>query len=374
MDPRTVFKSLPLALALSIAGCQEAARPAPDAQEFPVGSPSIGATFTREWVGQIHAIRQVELRAHHRGMVEGLGVDEGQQVSRGQLLFTISALELKQELSKAKAAVASAVAELKAAQVEAANTRLLFDNHILSEPQLELAEANVEALEARVREAKAEAEHASVRLSFARVQAPFDGVVNRLPHREGSLVLEDDLLTTITDTSEVFVYFRVSEQDYLEHTSNAEADRPVGVRLRLANGADYPHAGVIDAIEGEFDKSTGSIAFRARFPNPDRILKHGATGKVVIERTDPDAVVIPQSATFEIQENIYTFTVDDDDVVHATRVIPRGRVGNEFVLERGLSPTDRIVLAGAQRLKEGAQIVAIAPDVSADAPMPSERP
>jgi RND family efflux transporter MFP subunit len=374
MDPRTVFKSLPLALVLSIAGCQEAARPAPDPQEFPVGSPSIGATFTREWVGQIHAIRQVELRAHHRGMVEGLGVDEGQQVSGGQLLFTISARELKQELSKAEAAVASAVAELKAAQVEAANTRLLFDNRIVSESQLELAEANVEALAARVREAKAQAEHASVRLSFARVQAPFDGVVNRLPHREGSLVLEDDLLTTITDTSEVFVYFRVSEQDYLEHTSTAEADRPVGVRLELANGADYPHAGVIDAIEGEFDKSTGSIAFRARFPNPDRILKHGATGKIVIERMDPDAVVIPQSATFEIQENIYTFTVDDDDVVHATRVIPRGRVGSEFVLERGLSPTDRIVLAGAQRLKEGAQIVAIAPDVSADAPVPLERP
>lgn len=361
---------LALVLALSIAGCPEAARPAPGPQEFPVASPSIGATFTREWVGQIHAIRQVELRAHHRGMVEGLGVDEGQQVSRGQLLFTISARGLEQELSKAEAAVASAVAELKAARVAAANTRLLFDNGIVSEAELELAEANVEAVAARVGEAKAEAKHASVRLSFARVQAPFDGVVNRLPHREGSLVLEDDLLTTITDTSEVFVYFRVSEQDYLEHTAMAEADRPAGVRLRLANGSDYPHAGVIDAIEGQFDKDTGTIAFRARFPNPDRILKHGATGKVVIERTDPDAVVIPQSATFEIQENIYTFTVDDDDIVHATRVVPRGRVGTQFVLERGLSPSDRIVLAGAQRLKEGAQIVAITPDVSVSVDRP----
>jgi membrane fusion protein (multidrug efflux system) len=363
-----------IALALSLAGCREPTLPAPDAQEFPVGSPSIGATFTREWVAQIHSIRQVELRAHHRGIVEGLGVDEGQQVSRGQLLFTISAWELEQELSKAEAAVARAVAELKGARVEAANTRLLFDNGVVSETNLELAEANVEALAARVSEAKAEEAHAKVRLSFARVRAPFDGFVNRLPHREGSLVLEDELLTTITDTSEVFAYFRVSEQDYLEHTATSEADRPVNVRLRLANGADYPHAGVIDAVEGEFDKRTGTIAFRARFPNPDRILKHGATGKVIIERREPDAVVIPQSATFEIQENIYTFTVDDDDVVHATRVIPRGRIGTAFVLERGLSPTDRIVLAGTQRLKDGTQIVAIASDVAPDALTPMERP
>jgi membrane fusion protein, multidrug efflux system len=351
-----------LAVALFIAGCHEAARPAPEPQEFPVGSPTVGATLTREWVGQIQAIRQVELRAHHRGMVEALGVDEGQTVSRGQLLFTINTRGLEQERLKAEAAVASANAELKAAKVEAANTRLLFDNRIVAEPELELAQAKVEALAASVREAKAEAELASVRLSFARIHAPFDGVVNRLLRREGSLVLEEDLLTTITDTSEVFVYFRVSEQDYLEYTSMAEADRPDHVRLKLANGADYPHAGVIDAIEGEFDEDTGAIAFRARFPNPDRLLKQGATGKIVIEREDPDAVVIPQSATFEIQENVYVFTVDGDDVVHATRVIPLGRVGAEFVLERGLMPTDRIVLEGAQRLKDGAQIVAIAPE------------
>lgn len=351
-----------LAVALFISGCHEAERPEPPPQEFPVGSPSVGATLTREWVGHIQAIRQVELRAYHRGMVEALGVDEGQAVARGQLLFTINTRGLAQERSKAEAAVASASAELKAARVEAKNTRLLFENRVVSEPELELAEANVEALAARVREAKADAELAAVQLSFARVHAPFDGVVNRLLRREGSLVLEDDLLTTITDTSEVFVYFRVSEQDYLEYTSGAETDRPERIRLKLANGADYPHAGVIDAVESEFDKSSGTIGFRARFPNPDRLLKQGATAKVVIARESPDAVVIPQSATFEIQENIYVFTVDDEDTVHAKRVVPRARVGTEFVLERGLTPADRIVLEGAQRLREGARIVALAPE------------
>lgn len=353
---------LVVALLTPLAGCHEAARPSPEPQEFPVGSPSVGATLTREWVGRIQAIRQVELRAYHRGMVEALGVDEGQAVTRGQLLFTIDTRGLEQERSKAKAAVARASAELKAAKVEAANTRLLFENRVVSEPELELAQANVDALAARLREAEAEAELASVQLSFAQVHAPFDGVVSRLLRREGSLVLEDDLLATITDTSEVFVYFRVSEQDYLEHAAGAEADRAERVRLELANGAAYPHPGVIDAVEGELDESTGTIGFRARFPNPDRLLKQGATGKIAIERPAPDAVVIPQSATFEIQENLYVFTVDADDVVHARRVIPRGRMGDQFVLDRGLAPTDRIVLEGTQRLEDGARIVTIAPE------------
>jgi membrane fusion protein (multidrug efflux system) len=181
--------------------------------------------------------------------------------------------------------------------------------------------------------------------------------VNRLPHKVGSLVLEDELLTTLADTTEVFVYFRISEQDYLAYMADVESGRADRVGLRLANGVMYPHAGSIDAIEGEFDDDTGSIAFRARFPNPDRLLKHGATGKVVIERDAPHAVVVPQSATFEIQQNLYVYTVDADDVVHATRIVPDARVGATFVLRSGLAPTDRIVLEGAQRLRDGTQIV-----------------
>lgn len=348
-----------LCLASCTVGCHEVEPSVVEPQEFPVATPTEGATLTREWVGEIRAVRHVELRALHRGMIEALGVDEGEHVHRGQLLFTINARLLEQERLKAEAAVASATADVKAARVEATNTRMLFDNGVLSGPPLELAEANLEGLAARVRQAKAEAQHASERLSLARVVAPFDGVVNRLPHREGSLVLEEDLLTTITDASEVFVYFRVSEQDYLAHRSTPQADRPERVRLKLADGTLYPHAGAIDAVEGEFDKNTGSIGFRARFPNPEQLLKHGATGKIVVEREDSDAVVIPQSATFEIQEHIYVFTVDDDAVVHATRVMPSARIGADFVIESGLGPDDRIVIEGAQRLRDGAQIVPI---------------
>ncbi len=348
-----------LTFVLTSAACQQQEPPTVEPDEYPVGHPSVGARLSRELVAEIHAVRHAEFRAHHRGIVEELGIDEGEEIRGGALMYAISAKELEAERAKAEAAVAVATAELEAAQVEAANTRMLLRNEIASRPELDLAEARVAALTARVREVRAEAQQAAVRLDFARVHAPFDGVVNRLPNKVGSLVLADELITTLADTREVFAYFRVSEQDYLEHMADAEARHEERISLRLANGASYPHPGAIDAVEGEFDRETGTIAFRARFPNPERLLKHGATAKVVIERDAPDAIVVPQSATFEIQEHVYVYTVDASDVVHSTRVTPSARVGDSFVLAAGLEASDRIVLEGAQRLREGTQIVAV---------------
>jgi membrane fusion protein (multidrug efflux system) len=338
---------------------QDSAQREPD--EYPVGVPSVGARLSREFVAEIRAVRHAEFRAHHRGIVEELGVDEGQEIHRGALMFVISAKELEAERAKAEAAVAVAVAELRAAQVEAENTGMLRRNQVASQPELELAEARVEALAARVREARAQAQQAAVRLDFARVRAPFDGVVNRLPNKVGSLVLEDELLTTLADTTEVFAYVRLSERDYLDSMADPSARQAERIGLRLANGAEYPHPGSIDAVEGEIDRETGTIAFRARFPNPEGLLKHGATATVVIERDLPDAVVVPQRATFEIQENVYVYVVDSDAIVHAVRVTPSARLGDAFVIGAGLASTDRIVLEGAQRLRDGMQINAISP-------------
>jgi len=361
LAPPTVRQSLVLDLflcALLLVGCHEATPPPSELEEYPVGSPSIGASFSREFVGQVEAARYVEFRARHKGVVEQLGVDEGQRVRKGQLLFAISARELEQELAKAKAVVESASAELKAAQVEVRNSRLLVENKVLSAAELEVAEARLASLSAKDQEARASASQADINLSLARVHAPFSGVVNRIPRKVGSLVLEDELLTTLTDTSEVFVYFRVSEQEYLEYAALVGEGRREPVTLLLANGTSYPHEGVVDTVESEFDKETGNISFRARFPNPDGFLKHGASGKVVLRREDPAAIVVPQRSTFEVQENLYVYTVQTDGLVHATQVTPRARTKDGFVLERGLAAQDRIVLEGAQRLKDGARIVA----------------
>ncbi len=357
--PLPVVRALGLlAVALIVSSCRETPTPSPELEEFPVGAPSVGASFSRAFVGQVQASRYVEFRARHKGVVEQLGVDEGQRVRKGQLLFAISAREFEQERSKAQAAVESASAEWRAAQVEVNNSRLLVENKVMSSAELEVAEAKLAALAAKVREAKATVSQADITLSLSRVYAPFGGVVNRIPRKVGSLVLEDELLTTLTDTSEVFVYFRVSEQEYLELAAMVEEGRREPVALVLANGSAYPHPGYVDTVESEFDKETGNISFRARFPNPDGLLKHGATGKVVVRREDPAAVVVPQSATFEVQENLYVYKVQADGLVQSIRVMPRARIQHGFVVEGGISPADRIVLQGAQRLKDGTRIVA----------------
>lgn len=351
------MRAIILSLCVVVGACgseKQAAGPAPE--EFVVATPTIGAVVEREYVGQVRAVRHVELRARARGVIEGTHVDEGQSVQAGQLLFSLSTRALRQDLERARAAVASAVAELRAAQIEFDNTRMLYDRQVVSNAEFELAAAQVAALEARLREARAEEGHAELNLSFGEVRAPFAGVVNRLPRRVGSLVSEDELLTTLSDTSEMHVYFQVGEQEYLA-LSRRPQEQSAGVTLKLADGSVHPGTGRLDAVESEFDRATGTIAFRARFPNPDGLLKHGASGKIVLRESLDDAVVVPQQSTFEVQEHLFVFRVDEEDVVRATRLVPRARLADTFVIESGLTAGDRFVVEGAQRLRDGQRIL-----------------
>lgn len=345
-----------VALTVLLAACTKPPAPPPAADSYPITQPTRGAVDERTFVGQVQASRYVELRARHKGLVERWAVDEGQPVKAGQLIVNLGARELEQALEKASAAVESAEAELASARVELKNARLLFDNRVIAGVELEVAEARVQALSARVREAAAERAQAQTALGWARVVAPFDGAVNRLHHKVGAVVKEDDLLTTLTDTREVFVYFRVAEREYLADAAALSPTSSTSVVLRLADGRDYPHAGRIDAVDAEFHEATGTIAFRARFPNPDRTLKHGASGTIVLRRALDDVLVVPQRATFEVQGDLFVYVVQPDDTVRATRIEAGARTADAFVVRRGLSADDRVVLEGVQRLRDGARI------------------
>ncbi len=274
-----------------LAGCRDTVAQVEVAEPYLVASALRGGSFEREYVGQVHAVQHVELRARLKGFIESIAVDEGQRVKAGQLLLTLSARELQQEVKKAHAAVESAAAELNAATIERDTTRVLAEKKVVSGPQVQVAEARVVSLAAQLELARANEGQASINLSYGQVRAPFDGVLNRLPRKVGSLVAEEELLTTITNTSEVLVYFRVSEQEYLDWAELPLDERPRTVSLKLANGTAFPAEGVIDAVESEFDKQTGNLAFRARFPNDAGLLKHGATGKVVIRSALGDALL-----------------------------------------------------------------------------------
>lgn len=340
---------------LALAACATPASEAP-LEEFPVAVPKRGTgTFEREYVGEVHALQRAELRARTRGVIESLAIDEGQPVNAGQLLFTVSVKELQQELRGARAAIVSASAELKAAQLEHANVKMLFERKIASPAELAQVEGKAAALAAKEEVAKAAEGRALVSLQYAEVRAPFDGVVNRIPRKVGSLVADGDLLTTVTNTREVFVYFRVSEAEYLEYAAKGEAlAKEVG--FRLADGTLLAQPGVTDAVESEFDRNTGTIAFRAKFANEAGVLKHGSTGKVVVRSDLTDALIIPQKSTFEVQEHVYVYTVDSEGRARARRVVPKLRLKEGFVIESGLKPDERIIVEGIQHVREGLKI------------------
>lgn len=349
---------LRLVLVATVTACRGAdAHPGPadEVPSLPVASPTPTSTSTqREYVGHVRALRHAEVRSRLRGVIEAVAVDEGAPVSADQALFSIRAKELQQELSKAQAAARAADAELKLARIEQQNTRVLFERDIVSRAEMDLADARVEASSAKVAQAKAEQNQAELNLTYTKVRAPFDGIVNRIPNKVGSVVDEGDLLTTIADTREVHVYFNLSEREHIDYMGSDSEQQAREVSLRLADGSLYPEKGVIDAIENEVDRQTGNIALRARFPNPRGTLKHGSSAKVVVETWLDSVLLIPQKATFEVQGRLYVYVVDAEHRARAREVFPRVRSGDAFAIAEGLGPDDRYVVEGVQKLRDGA--------------------
>jgi RND family efflux transporter MFP subunit len=328
-------------------------------------------TPSREYIAEIHSVNYAEVRSRVKGYIDQIHVDEGQPVKEGQLLFTLSAREFEKELQKAEAVYKNALADLKAAQVDLANVKRLVAKDIVSRTELDVAQAKTEAFKADVEEAKANQEKAALHIWFTRIKAPYNGVINRIPNKVGSLILEGDMLTSISDNREVFAYFNLSEIDYLDYKTNGGKEIST-VSLKLANNAPYGYKGKIEAIESEFDRATGNIAFRARFPNPDGLLKHGANGKVVVEERLDRARLVPQKSTFEIQDKVYVFVVDREGSLKQRNIVPKMRFEDFYVVESGLSKDEWILFEGAGSARDGRKIRPVPVDLTAVMPLPGE--
>lgn len=344
-----------VALSISIiVGCSSSQVEQVSQERFIVVRPVVKDTlYIKEYVADIHSIQNTELRARAGGYLETIHVDEGQFVKANELLFSISSKKYEQELLKAEASLASIVAETKAAEVEMKNARALVEKNIVSQSELDLVQARVEALKAKTEEAKANVASATLEISFAKVRAPFSGYINRIPNKVGSLIDEGTLLTSISNNNEMYVYFNVSENEYLAYATSDNKEKQKEVTLLLANGDTYAQKGVIETTESEIDKSTGNIAFRARFPNPDNLLKHGSSGKVLVSTELKNAMLVPQKSTFEIQENIYVFVIDEHNKISMRKITPSVRLQHFYVISEGLAPQDEFILEGIQRVKQG---------------------
>lgn len=330
-----------------------------DPEKYKVLSPLVKDTFyINEYVAEITSLQNVKEYTRIKGYIENIFVDEGQTVQKGQTLFSIGSKDYQQELLKTKAETKSALAELKYAEIELDNSQILLDKKIIGKPEYDLAAAKVEELKAMVEVAKSNEKQAEINLSYTQIKAPFDGIINRIPNKTGSLVDEGTLLTTISNNDEVFAYFNVSETDYLNYVTAKEEGSSKEVSLILANGNVYKHIGIIETIESEFDKSTGNIAFRAKFPNTERLLKHGGSGKVLVKTKLKNAMLVPQKSTFEIQGNIYVFVVTADSTVQQRQITPTARLSQLYVIEPSLQTTDRIIYEGIQKVKDGDKVQA----------------
>ena len=359
-----ISQILLIALCLGTMACNREQGVDKKIDTYQVVSPAIkDISYTSEYVAEIQSVRYVEVRSKIKGFIEKNYVDEGQSVKKDQLLFALSFLEFEKELQKADADHKAALADLKAAEVELNNVRRLVEKNIVSKPELDVLQAKANALKAKVEEAVAHKEQVALHLSFAQIKAPYDGVINRIPHKMGSLIEEGDMLTSISDNREIFAYFNLSEIDYLNYISNGDK-KTKNVGLKLANNEIYPHTGKIETIESEFDRATGNIAFRARFPNPEAILKHGANGKIIIDKVLKNALIIPQKSTFEIQDQLYAFVVEKDNILRQRKIVPKMRFTDFYAIESGLTKNDKIVFEGVEAAKDGAKIEAVDIDLA----------
>jgi membrane fusion protein, multidrug efflux system len=310
----------------------------------------------KEYVSAIKAKRNVEIRSHMKGFLEQIFVDEGAYVKKGQLLFRLNDQELRAEAAKAQANIAVMESEVNTMQTEVNRVLTLVDKKVISDTELSVAKAKLNAAQARVQEAKSHLNHIEIKMAYTKIKAPFDGFIDRIPMKIGSLVDEGALLTTISDVTEMYAYFEVSENEYLAlqkaiKSEQNQAGTPV--QLQLADGSIYPQNGKIETMTGQFGESTGSIAFRAMFSNPKKLLKHGASGKVLITKPQDDVLLIPQKAVFEIQDKSYVFVIGADNSVKTRSFVPKNRLTHYYVVQDGLREGEKIAAEGVQHLRDG---------------------
>lgn len=311
--------------------------------KFSVTSPlRKDTTVTRAYVCQIRAIQHIELRALEKGYLQNIFVDEGKFIKQGQMMFQIMPLLYKAELQKAEA-------EAKFAEIEYLNTKQLADSNVVSPNELALAKAKFD-------KAKAEMSLAQVHLGFTEIKAPFDGIMDRFYVRLGSLVNEGDLVSTLSDNSEMWVYFNVPEAEYLNYKTNLKKDSLMKVKLLMANNEVFEYNGVVKTIEADFNNETGNIAFRATFPNPKGLLRHGETGNVLATANLRNALIIPQKATFEVLEKKYVFTVDKDNVIHQKEINIAAEMPDLYIISSGVTEHDRIMLEGIRKVRDNEKI------------------
>ena len=372
-------KITPLAAALitgslSLTSCgggeaqqQQQQAPAIEVQTIALSNSDLSTTLPATIKGKT----DIDIRPQVTGFITKVHVDEGQAVRKGQVLFTLDQVQFQAAVEQAQAAVKSAQTAVANAQMTADNKRRLFEKNIISEYEWQLADNDLKTAQAALAQANATLVTARKNLSYTTVTAPSDGVVGAIPNREGSLASPSSAvpLTTISDNSQVYAYFSLTEKELLELTNNGQrsvqqaiAEMPA-VQLRLADGTIFPATGKVATVSGVIDSSTGAASVRALFDNPGGVLRSGSTGGIVMPHSATNVVVIPQKAVYELQDRRFVYVVNDSNTV-ASRPVTLYPIndGQTYIVTDGLKAGERIVIEGVGTVvREGVTISPVAP-------------
>lgn len=360
------FKTLALPcsafmLVLSLSGCQasqgffpggKSAKNAEQAEEeaaakttYQVTKPLVeNMTLNDQYVCQIRAIQHIEIRSLEKGYLQNVLVDEGQTVHKGQLLFQIRPSVYQADVQKSEA-------EVELSKIELQNNQALVEKDIISSTEAAMSAA-------KLNKVKAELELAKTHLGFTEIRAPFDGLIGRFGDiRLGSLLEENELMTTLSDTHKLWVYFNVPEAIYLNYMeTKGKGGGAPKVQLELANKEIYPEPGTIEVIQSDFNSTSGNVAFRASFNNPHGLLRYGQTGLILWPKQVNSAIVVPQKSTFEVLDKRFMSIVDKAGVIHEREVKVAREEPNIYVLASGIKPDEMFLLERQNKLEKGDKI------------------
>lgn len=314
-------------------------------------------TTFKSYPVSIEGEMDVEIRPQVEGYLSATYVREGEYVTKGSPLFLIDDHLYREQYNAAVANLTASEANLEKASIELDKSKELLANHVISDVQLRTVQADYKAATAAMLQNKAAMESARIRLEYTHIKAPVSGLVGRLPFRKGSFITTANAepLTLVSAVDKVRAYFSISEQDYLPFMEIYKTDS-VQVSMLLADGKTYPHKGVIDAVNGVFEKNTGAIAVWAEFPNPEHLVRSGNTGSIQIEQRFKDILLIPQEATFKRQDKTLVYLVNDQDQIESRVITVNGKSNGQCIVTSGLSADDRILSSGMNKVAEGMRI------------------
>lgn len=362
----SLFVTLSTILMVALSSCggktQQQQMPSANFETMTVSTQDV--TMTTKYSATIRGRQDIEVYPQVSGTLQRLCVVEGQKVGKGQTLFIIDQVPYQAALNTALASQQAANASLATAQLTYDSKKKLFDDGIISDVELQTAQNALLSAKAQVAQSNAQVVNARNSLSYTVVKSPANGVVGTLPYRQGALVSSAmaQPLTTVSDNNQMYVYFSISEAQLLAMTrESGSAEAAIGampdVKLLLVDGSEYPYKGKVESVSGVVDRSTGTVQVRAVFENPEKLLHSGSTGSVVIPTVYKDKIVIPATATVQIQDKFKVYLVDKDNIAHEKLVTTEPTSnGKEYVIKEGLQVGDIIVAEGAGMLRDGQDI------------------